>query len=286
MKLNFSICCLMIINVASAQVEFPCFLQGTWKAENTENYEHWDMLNDNYMKGISYRINQGKLSIFEYLTIKPDIDQLVYIASVLDQNNGRDISFKLTVKDSLFIFENPDHDFPEKIIYQQISPTQLLVKLSGGKQKEYSYRLNKVVGSEKEADSSFSNPVYDPILAQKLGADDYGMKNYVLVMLKTGSNQTTDKQFISNSFRGHLDNIVRLVEVGKLIVAGPLGKNDKTYRGIFILYTNNFEEAKLILETDPAIREKLLDYEMYQWYGSAALPAYLEVSDKIWKLKP
>ena len=37
------------------------------------------------------------------------------------------------------------------------------------------------------------NPKYDSALAAKLGADDYGMKTYVFVMLKTGSNELTDK---------------------------------------------------------------------------------------------
>lgn len=85
---------------------------------------------------------------------------------------------------------------------------------------------------------------------------------------------------------GLLDNINRLVDDGKLIVAGPLGKNDKTYRGIFILTVKTIEEAEALLQTDPAIKEGLLDFELYKWYGSAALPEYLESSDRIWKVNP
>lgn len=130
------------------------------------------------------------------------------------------------------------------------------------------------------------NPNYDPALARQYGADDYGMKSFVFVILKTGSNKTTDKAFIDSCFRGHLDNIVRLVEEKKLIVAGPLGKNENTYRGIFIFNVSSIDEARQLLETDPAVKEKLLDAELYQWYGSAALPAYLDVADKIWKVQP
>jgi uncharacterized protein YciI len=83
-----------------------------------------------------------------------------------------------------------------------------------------------------------------------------------------------------------MKNIQRLVDEKKLIVAGPLGKNDKTYRGIFILDVQSQEEAKELLQTDPAVASKLLDTELYTWYGSAALPAYLEDSDKIWKTNP
>ena len=130
------------------------------------------------------------------------------------------------------------------------------------------------------------NPNYDAELAKKLEADDYGMKKYVLVILKTGTNKTTDRAYIDSCFAGHMSNISRLADEGKLVVAGPIAKNDKTYRGIFVLNVPDFEEAGLLLQTDPAISGKLLDTELYQWYGSAALPVYLETSDKIWKVQP
>lgn len=44
--------------------------------------------------------------------------------------------------------------------------------------------------------------------------------------------------------------------------------------------------AKVVLQTDPAIKAGLLDMELYNWYGSAALSEYLPFFDKIWKVKP
>ncbi len=142
--------------------------------------------------------------------------------------------------------------------------------------------------SNNNKENKVSNPNYDQSLAEKLGGDEYGMKSYFLVMLKTGGNTTnTNKELINESFRGHMANINRLVEEGKLIVAGPLGKNDQQYRGIFIFDgLNSLEEAEEILQTDLAIKNGFLDYELFQWYGSAALPEYLPISDKIWKSKP
>ena len=129
------------------------------------------------------------------------------------------------------------------------------------------------------------NPDYDSTLAKRLGADDYGMKSYVFTILKTGTNTTTDKAFIDSCFSGHMANIVRLVNEGKLIVAGPIGKNDNTYRGIFIFNVSSIEEARKLVETDPAVNSRLLDVDLYNWYGSAALPEYLEASQKIGKYK-
>lgn len=141
--------------------------------------------------------------------------------------------------------------------------------------------------SNSEKETLNSNPNYDKTLSEKLGGDDYGMKSYFLVILKTGTNTTTDKELIAESFKGHMNNINRLVEEGKLIVAGPLGKNDNKYRGIFILNNlKTIEEAKELLQTDLAIKNGILDYEIFTWYGSAALPEYLPLSDKIWKIKP
>lgn len=129
------------------------------------------------------------------------------------------------------------------------------------------------------------NPNYDAALAKEYAAEDNGMKMYVLVMLKTGSNTTATKSESDIAFTGHMTNMGKLVEANKLIVAGPMVKNDKNYRGIFILNTKSLEEAKEILATDPAIKAKLLDADLFNWYGSAALAAYLKVEDKIWKAR-
>lgn len=132
-----------------------------------------------------------------------------------------------------------------------------------------------------------SNPNYDEALAKELKGDDYGMKSFFFVILKTGSNTSTDIKMINEKFRGHLDNINRLVKEEKLVVAGPMGKNEKNYCGIFIFQNiESKEELEKILQTDLAIEVKLLDIEIYNWYGSVALPIYLEASDKIWKENP
>lgn len=49
----------------------------------------------------------------------------------------------------------------------------------------------------------------------------------------------------------------------KMIVAGPLGKNDKTYRGIFILDVKTLDEAKVLLQADPAVTEVCLRLNIF-----------------------
>lgn len=130
------------------------------------------------------------------------------------------------------------------------------------------------------------NSNYDKNLADSLGADDYGMKSYTLVMLKTGGGNIEDKARVDSLFRGHLDNIGRLAEAGELIVAGPLGQNSNNYRGIYIFDEPDKAKVAELLLTDPAIKADLLAYDIYNWYGSAALPVYLETHAKIEKIRP
>ncbi len=125
------------------------------------------------------------------------------------------------------------------------------------------------------------NPGYDSVLARKLGADEYGMKNYVLVILKTGPANVEPGARLDSLFKGHMANINRLAAEGKLLVAGPIGKNSISYRGIFILNVRTIEEARVLLETDPTVKEKIFDTELFPWFGSAALGEYLDVDKKI-----
>jgi uncharacterized protein len=43
------------------------------------------------------------------------------------------------------------------------------------------------------------------------------------------------------------------------------------------------EEAHALLNTNHAIKAKLLDAELYGWYGSAALPLYMPGVERITK---
>ncbi len=56
------------------------------------------------------------------------------------------------------------------------------------------------------------NPEYVKVLADSLGTDDNGMKSYVLVILKTGPAIIEDKDHRAKLFKGHMENINRLVK--------------------------------------------------------------------------
>ena len=124
-------------------------------------------------------------------------------------------------------------------------------------------------------------PVYDSLLANKLHADKNGMKKYILVILKTGPGDTIKGKLRDSLFTGHMQNIGRLAEKGLLSVAGPMGKNDQKYRGIFVLNVESIEEARQICETDPTVKAKIFTLELFNWYASAALQETNRIHESI-----
>ncbi len=126
------------------------------------------------------------------------------------------------------------------------------------------------------------NSNFDSVLAKKLGADKYGMKPYIFAVLKTGPK---DKGFTGKEreelFGGHFTNIKKLAADGKLAVAGPFGKNDKEFRGLFILNVTTVEEAKKLTDTDPVVKAGVMIVELFPWYGSAALMETNNIHEKI-----
>ncbi len=132
---------------------------------------------------------------------------------------------------------------------------------------------------------SAQNKEFDQKLADSLGADQYGMKPYYLVILKKGKAEITDKAKRSELMKGHMNNIKKLAKDGKLIVAGPmLEENQNNYSGIFILDAKTKEEAESLVLTDPSVKSGIFDVDIYKWYGSAALPLYLKSHDKVTKV--
>ena len=139
-------------------------------------------------------------------------------------------------------------------------------------------------GDERKKEEKVIGKTYDAELAKKLGADEYGMHQYVMAFLKAGPNRSQDSTESAKLMRAHLDNIGKMAKAGKLIVAGPF-MDDGELRGIYIFNVKTVEEAEALTKTDPAIKAGSLVMELHPWYGSAALMQTVEVHQKIAKTK-
>ena len=121
---------------------------------------------------------------------------------------------------------------------------------------------------------------YDAALAAKLGADKHGMRNYVLVVLRTGPNKVPAGEERTAMFAGHMANMGRLAEEGKLAFAGPFD-GIGGWRGLFVFATDDIEAAKSWVATDPVIIKGEMVAEYHKLYGSAALMMVSEISNTI-----
>jgi uncharacterized protein YciI len=125
-------------------------------------------------------------------------------------------------------------------------------------------------------------PGYDAALAKSLGADERGMRAFVLVILKTGPNKMAQGPARDKMFEGHFANINRLASEKKLVLAGPLDGVEGR-RGIFVFATPDIEQAKSFVATDPVIISGEMVAEYHKFYGSAALMMVNDVHRKIEK---
>ena len=121
---------------------------------------------------------------------------------------------------------------------------------------------------------------YDPVLAKSVGADERGMRGYVLVILKTGPKPMAAGKERDEMFAGHFANIKRLSAEGKLVLAGPFDGVDG-WRGLFIFATTEVEEARQLVATDPVIATGEMVAEFHKYYGSAALMLMRDLYEKV-----
>ena len=141
--------------------------------------------------------------------------------------------------------------------------------------------LCSTLATAQDAPSPAAAPAYDAALAQRLGADERGMRQYVLVILKTGPTRVEDGEARKAMFAGHFANMERLAAEGKLAVAGPFGKDPDGWRGLFLFAVPTIEEAKALAATDPVLVNGEMVAEYHAWYGSAAAMIIPEVHERI-----
>lgn len=110
------------------------WLVGSWASTSKErsNYETWEKYNDSTYVGRSYSVQQGDTVSFESIKLVQQGEAINYIPTVRGQNNDMPVMFILISSDSnKLIFENPAHDFPQRITYRMMSPDSLIAEISG-----------------------------------------------------------------------------------------------------------------------------------------------------------
>jgi hypothetical protein len=110
------------------------WITGDWQNEpggKTQIDEHWNKPSGGSMIGMSRTVIGDKTAEFEYLRIEQRVDGIFYVAHPQGRCPGTD--FKLTRSSATeAVFENPQHDFPKRIIYRKTGVDGLTASIDGG----------------------------------------------------------------------------------------------------------------------------------------------------------
>jgi Domain of unknown function (DUF6265) len=103
-------------------------LEGTWKMNTKRGAicEEWKKMNKNYLQSKGYMIKGIDTVVTERIALTNTREGISYTSTVEDQNNKKPVAFKMTkAENNLFVFENPEHDFPKRIVYKFITADSL-----------------------------------------------------------------------------------------------------------------------------------------------------------------
>ena len=135
---------LIVVNVSMAQQpvysgkEFKPLhgLIGAWKMDSQRGaiYEEWQVRGDNQLWGRSYKIKNNDTLVLENVIISLQGDAIFYTPVVQNQNNQQPVPFKLiSCNNNRYVFENKEHDYPQRVIYDLVSANDLRARIEGSK---------------------------------------------------------------------------------------------------------------------------------------------------------
>lgn len=115
------------------KLEQAGWLLGSWEniSEDGTATENWEKENDSTFKAESFVIAEEDTVFYEHVTLQLREDTLDYVVRTKDQNEAP-VSFRLVYSDEKTLnFENPQHDFPTKIVYNKVSADSIYAEISG-----------------------------------------------------------------------------------------------------------------------------------------------------------
>lgn len=127
------------------------WLVGQWQGQVNEMayYENWELSRQNTLEGSASMVDRtGKTTFNEILRIEKIGSHIVYIASVAKQPPVLFTLAAVTGENnrSRWVFENREHDFPQRIIYTKEGPDSLTACVEGlqnGKEEKEEFRLKR-----------------------------------------------------------------------------------------------------------------------------------------------
>ena len=121
--------------VKTASFETLKALEGAWcltEKIGETTIETWKSVNDSLFQITTISTNNSDTSLLETIRVERTGDAVFYRSTVAGQNGGQAVSFKMVENGPDFwIFENPAHDFPQRIIYRKEGAYKLNARIEG-----------------------------------------------------------------------------------------------------------------------------------------------------------
>lgn len=114
-----------------ATIDQMAWLKGCWtqKKPNGVVEEQWMAPGGGVMLGMGRTLKDGKLRDYEYTRIVEVDGSLAYVAEPSGQEKA---TFPLeTLTPDLAVFENPGHDFPQRVLYRRVGPNEIIGRIEG-----------------------------------------------------------------------------------------------------------------------------------------------------------
>jgi len=113
------------------------WLNGTWEMPNPNGsyrLETWEEKDRTMMIGTGLKLVGSDTTLLESIQLYTDRKQIWYVPTVVNQKNGTPVAFKMVSStNNHFVFENPLHDFPQRIVYhfKPILPEKEIIQSPG-----------------------------------------------------------------------------------------------------------------------------------------------------------
>ncbi len=127
MKYAFTLLLIIVLIAFSKQetgFKKLYILKGTWKTETRRGaiYEEWKKESATLMKGRSYKFKDADSLVLENVSLAQELKDVFYIPVTINQNNQKPVKFKMASSgNNKFVFENPAHDYPKRIVYEIVN---------------------------------------------------------------------------------------------------------------------------------------------------------------------
>ncbi len=146
---------MSLLMISWVLIERPSIQQsqcliGIWENKTARGViqETWTRSSDHSFSGKSCMIRGADTILLETIQLLQEKDSLFYIPTVTNQNGGLPVRFTAVHSGTdQLVFENPNHDFPQRIVYTRIHADSMVAEISGkrnGQERKQFFPMKRI----------------------------------------------------------------------------------------------------------------------------------------------